>query len=561
MKFKLGKIFPIIESLTDYSLLKSKSDLMAGLLVGIMLVPQAMGYAMLAGLPPIIGLYAGTVPLVIYAVFGTSRHLAVGPVAIISLMVFSACSQLAAPGSADYIQLTIIMAGLSGLILLILGIIRAGFLINFFSDSVIHGFTSAAAIIITASQIPHICGIKVAGQGAPIVKIWEIFRGLADLHLTTLLVGLGCIIVLVVSNQLLPRGIGPFTVVILSTLLVFGTRFDQSGLAIVGSLPQGLPSFGFPDIELSTLQMMMPAALSIAFIGYIESMAVAKLIASKKGYVLDANRELTSLGLSNIAASLFSGYPVTGGFSRSAVNEDIGAHTAVSTIITALVVLLTLLLLTPLFFYMPKAALAAIVIVSVIKLVDLKEGILLYSVQKRDGLAFLITFLATLGVGVEEGILVGLSFSLLMYLWRSSQPYIAEIGFVPEEKIFHDIRRYKTAQVTETMLFIRVEGPLFFANLKFMEDHITKLVNTRTGLERIVIDMSGVFYMDAVAVRRLEQLITMNENRGIETLFSRTRGEIREILTRAGWEEKQLMKKLHSTNIELLQKYQGTSPP
>ncbi|MBU2645648.1 STAS domain-containing protein, partial [bacterium] len=404
--------------------------------------------------------------------------------------------------------------------------------------------------------IPHISGIKVEGHGAPIVKIVRIIMRLPDSHLTTLVFGIGCILLLIAANRFLPRGIGPFVLVILSTLLVFAFRMDHAGLAIVGTIPQGLPSFSLPGLNSEQLLMLLPGALSIAFIGYIESMAVAKLIASKQGYSVVPNRELTSLGLANIVTAVFSGYPVTGGFSRSAVNNDAGAHTGVSSLITALVVLLTLVFLTPLFFYMPKATLATIVIISVSKLVDLREGLHLFRVQKTDGLAFYLTFLTTLGVGVEEGIVTGLVFSLGMYLWRSSQPYIAELGWVAEEKIFRDIRRYPDAFRKDTILFIRVEGPLFFANLKFLEDRISAFIKTRAGLELIVLDLSGVFYLDAVAVKRLEQLILENTHRGIETHFSRVRGEIREVFKRAGWQEKQFMEKFHITNIELLRLYQ-----
>jgi len=556
MNERLKKMISLMDSLEEYSPAKLKADLIAGLLVGIMLVPQAMGYAMLAGLPPVVGLYASTLPLVLYAVFGTARHLAVGPVAMISLLVFASCSQLATPGTPEYIQLTIVMAGLSGLILLILGVMRAGFLVNFISDSVIHGFTSAAAIIIATSQIPQILGFKVSGKGIPIAKIVEMIIKIPESHLATVLIGLGCIILLIVFNRVLPRGIGPFSVVFLSTLLVYLTRIDQSGLAIVGTIPQGLPTVAIPVITLEGIKILLPGAFSIAFIGYVESMAVAKLIASKRGYSVNPNRELTALGLSNLVACIFSGYPITGGFSRSAVNNDAGAHTGIASLITALVVILTLLLLTPLFYFMPKATLAAIVIVSVIKLIDIREGFHLYRILKSDGLAFAVTFLTTLGLGVEEGILTGLVFSLAMYLWRSSQPYIAELGYVPEEKIFRDIRYYQDSQRTNSMLFIRVEGPLFFANLKFLETRVESLIHMRKGLSQIVFDLSGVFYIDAVAVRRIEKLISETAHRGIETLFSRTRGEIRKTLLSAGWAEKQLMKRIYTTNIELFRKFQ-----
>ncbi len=555
MKKTIGKYIPLIESLKDYTPTKSKEDLIAGLLVGIMLVPQAMGYAMLAGLPPVVGLYASTIPLVVYALLGTSRHLAIGPVAIVSLLVFANCSQLAEPGSLEYIRLALVMAGLSGLILLFLGLIRAGFLINFISDSVIHGFTSAAAIIIAVSQLPHICGIKVSGSGPPIIKIVEVITKLPDFHFVTLSIGIGCLVILGFSNRFLPRGIGPFVVVILSTLLVFLLRTDKTGLIIVGAIPQGLPSIGIPGIKLDDVKLLLPGAVSIAFIGYIESMAVSKLIASRSGYTIDPDKELTALGLSSIIASIFSGYPVTGGFSRSAVNSDAGAHTNVSSIVTALVVILTLVFLTPLFYFMPKAALSAIVIISVIKLVDLREGFQLYKIQKADGLAFLITFLATLGLGVEDGILTGLVFSLGMHLWRSSHPYIAELGYVSEENIFRDVKYVKKALKVDSMLFLRVEGPLFFADLKFMEDNINIFIRNRKPLKQIVIDMSGISFMDAVAVKRLEKLIAEYSHRGIETLFSRSHHEVRETLIRAGWDKKQLMNRCYPSNIELFHKF------
>jgi len=553
MKRILQKLFPLTESLGSYTLQKSREDITAGLLVGILLVPQAMGYAMLAGLPPVIGLYASTLPLIVYALTGSSRHLAVGPTAMISLLVFASCSQLASPGSQEYVRIVLMMAGLSGFMLLTLGIIRAGALINLISDSVIHGFTSAAAIIIAISQVTHLYGFEVSREGAPILTIFRITAKLPEIQIATFGIGIICILVLLITGKRLPRGVGPFSVVIVSVLTVFLLRLDKIGVAVVGLVPQGLPSFAIPELDLRSLKTILPGALSVTFIGYVESMAVAKLIASKRGYTVDPSRELVALGLSNITAFLFSGYPVTGGFSRSAVNDDAGAQTGIASVVTAVIVFLTILFLTPLFYYLPKAALASIVIVSVVKLVDLKEGIHLYKIHKSDGIAFAVAFIATLGIGVEQGIIIGVAFCLLVFFWRGSHPHITELGYVSEEKTFRDISRYPNAQQWEALFFIRIEGPMFFANLKFLEDHIDTLTHKRKNLERIILDMSGVFCIDAVAVRGLEKMIEQFTYRNIIISLTHTRGEIRETLKRAGWQEKPWFEKFHTSNEELLE--------
>jgi SulP family sulfate permease len=559
MKRILQTLFPLTESFGSYTLQKSKADITAGLLVGIVLVPQAMGYAMLAGLPPVIGLYASTLPLLVYALTGSSRHLAVGPVAMISLLVFASCSQLASPGSQQYVQITTIMAGISGLMLLILGIIRAGFLINLISDSVIHGFTSAAAIIIAVSQVTHLCGFEVSREGSPLLTIFRIIAKLPEIHLATFGIGMLCILVLLITRKFLPRGVGPFLVVIVSVLTVLFLRLDKTGVAVVGIVPQGLPSLAIPELDVSSLRTLLPGALSITFIGYIESIAVAKLIASKRGYIIDPSRELIALGLSNITAFLFSGYPVTGGFSRSAVNDDAGAQTGIASVVTAVIVLLTLLLLTPVFYYLPKATLASIVIVSVVKLVDLQEGIHLYKIHTADGIAFAVAFIATLGIGVEPGIIIGVAFCLLVFFWRASHPHITELGYVPEEKTFGDITRYPNAHQWESLLFIRVEGPMFFANVKFLEDHIEILTQKRKKLERIILDMSAVFCIDAAAIKRLEKIIEQFFYRNITISLAHIRDEIRETLKLAGWQEKPWFEKFYISHEELLHEYDRSS--
>lgn len=529
---------PSLEWLKHYDRQNLSSDLTAGLIVAVMLVPQAMAYAMLAGLPPVIGLYASTLPLLVYALFGSSRQLAVGPVAIVSLLTLSGVSTLAEPGSASFIAYAALLALMVGLLQFILGILKAGFITNFLSHAVISGFTSAAAIIIGLSQLKHLLGLKLESTENVFAVLLANFQHLAETHLITFGIGFASILILLFFKRLKSRFPAPLLVVILSSLTVYLFKLNEQGVSIVGAVPGGFPAFGLPNLNIEGLRSLLPIALTISFVSFMESFAVAKSIASKEKYKVEANKELVGLGLANVAGSIFSGYPVTGGFSRTAVNYQAGAKTPLASIITAILIILTLLFFTPLFYYLPKAVLAAIIMVAVYGLIDLKEPRHLFQIKPIDGWTLVLTFAATLILGIETGILVGAAFSLLVFIWRSAYPHTAELGYLEEDKVFRNIKRYPQAKQYENAAIIRVDASLYFANMAFLETYLSNLLAERPNLNCLILDFSAVNDMDAVAIETLEKRIDELAKLNVVTHIVSIKGPLRDLLARARWFEK-----------------------
>jgi len=513
-------------------------DLTAGAIVAVVLAPQAMAYALLAGLLPINGLYAATIPLIAYPLFGSSRQLAVGPVAMVSLLAHVACGKVASPGTPAYHAAALQLSLLVGLFLLLLALLRAGFLVNFLSRAAIGGFTSAAAMVIALSQLKHLLGISAGGGESAFQLLREIVPHLPELHLLTTAIGLAAIALLVGVQRLFPRIPAPLVAVVAGTLLVALFRLDLSGVKTVGDLPRGLPPFSMPTWDPELYRALLPSAVTIAIVGYLESFAIADLIAAKEKYRIDPNRELTGLGCANLAAAFFSGYPVTGGFSRTAVNHRAGARSGVASLITAAFILLILLWFTSLFHYLPKAVLAAIVVVAVAGLVEVAEARQLFRIKKSDGFTFLLTFLVTFGFGVEAGIVSGVAFSLLVFIWRSAHPHIAELGWLPDEKVFRNLGRYPAAQTFPGLLLVRVDASLYFANMGFVMDWLRASLARREEPKSIVLDMTGVNDMDAVALTALEAEIETFAQRGIRIACAGMKGPVRDLTDKAGWPER-----------------------
>jgi SulP family sulfate permease len=514
-----------------------RDDLVAGLTIAVMLVPQGMAYAMLAGLPPVVGLYASTLPLLAYALLGSSRHLAVGPVAMISLLVFTACSKLAQPGTADYIALVLLLTFMVGAVQLAAGLLRLGFLVNFFSHAVISGFTSAAAIVIALSQMKHLLGINLGNEQNVFKLVAAVVCHAGEANVTTLALGGVSIAGLWFLKRRYPRL--PFAIL----FVVCGTLLSYLGLAklgvkTVGAVPRALPGFTMPVLSLTSMRSLLSVALAVCFVGYMESISVAKYVAARAGYRIDPNRELLGLGAANLVGSLFSGYPVTGGLSRTAVAYQAGTRSQRAAVITALLILLTLVLLTPLFYYLPNAVLAAVIVVAAGALVDYREAIHLFRVKRVDGLTFLLTFICTLTVGIDQGLLIGLVFSLGLFIWRSSHPHTAELGYLEKEDVFRNIVRYPEAKVYPEVLILRPDASLYFANMKFLEDRLALDLASRPQVKWIALDMSGVNDIDAVSVDVLENLMEAYKHRGIEFAFAAMKGPVRDIVNRAGWEKK-----------------------
>jgi sulfate permease, SulP family len=532
----LRKFLP--EWLLHYEKKDLKGDITAGLIVAIMLIPQGMAYAMLAGLPPVIGLYASTIPLIIYALFGSSRQLAVGPVAMVSLLVFTGVSAFAEPGSNEFVSLALLLALMVGVMQLAMGLLKLGFIVNFLSHAVISAFTSAAAIIIGMSQLKHLLGIKLGQSENVFLLIWEAITRIGETNLITFAIGLVSIIMLVVLRKKWPKLPAPLFVVVFGSLAVYFLNLQEKGVSIVGEVPKGIPALSMPAFELEAIMGLLPIALTITFVGFMESVAVAKAIASKENYKIDANRELNGLGLANIAGSFLSAFPVTGGFSRSAVNYQAGARTGLASIITAVLILLTLLFFTDLFYFLPNSVLAAIIMVAVYGLIDFKEAKHLFKVKKADGITFAITFAATLLTSIEQGIIIGVVFSLLVFIWRSAYPHAAQLGYVEKEGVYRNIKRYPDASTLHDTIIFRIDASLYFANMAFFEDKLRKELQKKPDTKQIILDFTAVNAMDAVAVEELEKLMKEFNQNGLSIMIAGMKGPVIDITRRAGWEEK-----------------------
>lgn len=550
----LSHYIPFLDWLLHYQRRDLIGDLLAGVIVAIMLVPQGMAYALLAGLPPQVGLYASILPLILYALFGTSRTLAVGPVAMVSLLVAAGVDQFAQPGSSDYLVLALTLALLVGIIQVMMGVVRLGFLVNFLSHAVISGFTSAAALIIGFSQLKHLLGIKIPQTESFVELLRAIALHLREVNPVTFVLGAIGIGVLVFFNQVLGRilrrrgmaeGIivpltrsGPLLIVIVSTLLVSILGLHQwAGVKIVGEIPAGLPPLTLPAFSGTRWQQLFPTALTISFVGFMESIAVAQSLASKRRQKIDANQELIGLGAANLGAAFTGGYPVTGGFSRSVVNFAAGANTGLASIITALLIALTVLFLTPLFYFLPQAILAAIILVAVSGLVDLKTPQAIWRYNKADAASLLITFAAVLLAGIETGIVIGVLVSLVLYLWRTSRPHIAVVGRLGESEHFRNVLRYPVKTYPH-VLAIRVDESLYFANTKYLETFLRKAIADHPDLQHLVLICSAINFIDANALETLETLIEEFRDLGIITYLTEVKGPVMDRLKAVGFVEK-----------------------
>lgn len=533
----LKDYFPAVDWLKNYNRMDFKGDMIAGIIVAIMLIPQGMAYAMLAGLPPVIGLYASTIPLIIYAFLGSSRQLAVGPVAMVSLLVFSGVSQLAEPGSDQFVSYALLLALMVGVLQLALGLFKLGFLVNFLSHAVISGFTSAAAIIIGLSQLKNLLGTNIE-KGNVFEILYNAFLSIPNINYYTLTIGIASIITLIIFKKYVPKIPGPLVVVVASSLVVYLFDLQDRGVGIVGEVPSGIPTVSLPAFDWNSISELLPVALTITFVGFMESVAVAKAIAAKEGYKINSNQELNGLGAANIVGSFFSAYPVTGGFSRSAVNYQAGARTGFAAVITAVLIIITLLFFTDWFYYLPQSVLAAIIMVAVYGLIDYKEAVHLFKVKKIDGWTLLVTFIATLATSIETGIVVGIAFSLLVFIWRSAYPHVAELGYLEDKGIYRNVDRFPNAKTYGDTIIFRVDASLYFANIAFLEDQLGKLIDKHNDIKRIALDFSSVNDMDAVAVDELDRIIQEYDDYGVTIVIANMKGPVRDLTDKSGWRAK-----------------------
>jgi SulP family sulfate permease len=534
----LLKNIPLITTLKTYDRTTFKGDLVAGLTTAIMLIPQGMAYAMLAGLDPIIGLYASIVPLIAYAVFGTSRQLAVGPVAMVSLLVASSVGAIAEGGSQEYLAYAVMLAAMVGVLQLGMGVARLGFLVNFLSHPVVAGFTSAAALIIGFSQLKHLLGVNIHRSHHVHDILLQAVEHFAEWHWMTVGIGVATVVALMTMKKFTPKVPRFLVVVAVSTLAVWGFGLEGMGVKIVGDVPAGLPAPSLPVFDLEAFNSLLPMAITIALVGFMESISVAKNFARANKYEIDANQELKGLGMANILGSLFSAYPTTGGFSRTAVNAQAGARTGVAAIITALAVAVTLLFLTPLFYFLPKAVLAAIIMTAVFGLVDIAEARHLWKVSRPDLAMMAITFLATLTLGIEQGILVGVAASLAWFVKRVSTPHIAVLGRMPGMDIYRKLERNEGAHPVPGILMVRIDAPLFYANAGLLKSTLKELEAERDDVQHVVIDAKGIGDVDASAIGALEELLEDYEDRGVQLWMAGVHGPVMDALDRAHFVEK-----------------------
>ena len=529
---KLANIFPFLNWLTSYKKSWFKGDITAGLTVGVMLIPQGIAYAMIAGLPPIYGLYTAMIPQVIYAFLGTSRQLAVGPSAMDSLIVASGIGAIAAVGSEHFIALAILLALLIGLIQLAFGIFRLGFLVNFLSKPVISGFTSAAALIIGFNQLKHLLGVDIQRNNHLQNLVIDAVNHIKYINWVTFLIGLFSILILVFLKRYFKKIPATLVVVVLGILVVKFFNLHQYGVKIVGTIPKGLPHFSIPQFNLETVKELGPLALTLALIAFMEAISVAKAIEAKHmNYKVKANKELIALGLGNIFGSLFQSYPSTGGFGRTAVNNQSGANTPFASIISAIVVTLTLLFLTPLFYYLPKAVLGAIIMVAVFSLLDFKVPYQLWKYTKRDLIILNVTLLITATIGIKEGIITGVLFSLIMLIYKSTKPHVAILGNVPNTYLYRNIKRFDNLNILKDVLIIRFDAQLHFANTTYFKDTIYKEAQKKgKNLKVIVIDGESLNNLDSSGVYALEEILKYFKEKNIKLYFTGLKGPVRDTI-------------------------------
>ncbi len=533
----MHKFLPFLEWLPHYKKSDFPKDLVAGFTVGIILIPQGMAYAMIAGLPPVYGLYTALVPVLAYAFMGTSRHVGMGPVAMDSLLVAAGLGALSIVGVENYIAMALVLGFMVGAIQLLLGIFRMGFLVNFLSRPVISGFTSGAAIIIIFSQLKHLLGTNIEGSNQFHQLVLNAFEKLADTNPFDLLIGLLGIGIILLFKKFDPRIPAILIVVLLGILAVYFFQLQDFGVQIVGTVPKGLPYFKVPDINLKNAISIWPIALTLALVGYLETISIGKALEEKRGTDhIDANQELVALGTSNILGSFFQSYISTASFSRSAINNEAGARTNFAAIITVLLVVLTLLFLTPLFYYLPNAALASIIMVSVFGLIDLRYPKSLRKHGKDEFFVLLITFLATLFIGIKEGILIGVLFSLLLMVYRTSNPHFAVLGNIPNTDYYKNVKRFGDEVILrEDLLIIRFDAQLYFGNSDYFKNQLLKLVAAKgKPLKGIILNAESINYIDSTGANTLIRVIGGMHNRGIQFYIAGAIGPARDIMYSSG---------------------------
>ena len=546
MNVKIKNIFPILDWLPNYKKSWIRGDLAAGLTVGIMLVPQGIAYALIAGLSPIYGLYTAMIPQIVYAIFGTSRQLAVGPVAMDSLIVASGVATLAEIGTENFVEFAILLAFMMGVLQVIFGVFKLGFLVNFLSRPVISGFTSAAALIIAFSQLKHLLGVNIERNNKLHSLVIDLFQHLKEINYIAFAIGGISIVILIFFKRITKKIPAALIVVVLGILVVKHLRLDEVGVQIIGDIPEGLPPFKIPSFNIEIMKELFPIALTLSFIAFLEAISVAKAIELKHtNYKVAPNKELIAIGMGNIVGSFFQTYPATGGMSRTAVNNQVGANTPMAAIIASLIVAFTLVFLTPVFYYLPKSIIAAIIIVAVYGLLDFKVPKQILKYSKRELVILNSTLLVTAVVGIKEGIFTGVILSISMLIYRSTKPHVAVLGKVSGSHFYRNIKRFEgLLEVKEDILILRFDAQLYFANVQFFKDKLDEcVVEKGKSLELIIIDGESINSIDSSGVYMLYEIIKKYNSLKIDIVFTGMKGPVRDV-----FEKSEIMKQISYEN-------------
>ncbi len=536
----LKNYLPILQWLPTYKNSDFRSDLIAGITVVIMLVPQGMAYAFLAGMPPIYGLYGGLIPLFLYALLGTSRQMSIGPVAVSALLVLAGVSQLEEPGTHKYIELVILAGLLIGIVQVAMSLFRLGFLVNFLSHPVLVGFTSAAAIIIAVSQLKDLLGFHIPRFALTSDTFLYATRHLSETNWVTVIMCLGSILTIVVLRMVRKSFPGALLVVVVGTLLAWGLNLEAQGLDIVKTVPEGLPAFTMPVFSLEAVRSLVPVVLTVTIIGVVESISIAKVLEAKHSdYDVRPNQELLALGLSKIGGAFFRALPTSGSFTRSAVNNDSGAKTGMASIVTALLIGLTLLFFTPLFYYLPKAVLAAIILLAVKSLFDFKEAVHLLKTHPQDFVMMLVTFAITLIFGIEQGVMAGVVLSVFAVLLKSSKPHIVMLGNIEGTDVYRNVNRFKELKQLDDVLIVRFDNLLYFANATQFKDTIRSMVKAKGDkLKLVILDARSIHDIDSTGLHALEEMHLYLRKMGIKFYLSSVIGPVRDFLVKTGMMER-----------------------
>jgi SulP family sulfate permease len=519
----------------SYRTANLRQELIAGLTVAALLVPQGMAYALLAGLPPVMGLYASILPMIVYALAGSGRQTSVGPVTVDSLMLLLGLSALATAGTGSFIALAVLLTAMIGAIQLAMGALRLGFLVNFLSYPVLAGFTSAVAVITVIGQLSHVFGISFKQQPQLYRTVADVATHAGQANPITVAIAVGCMAALWAVRRWAPTAPGALALVIVSTVLAFAFGLDGRGVSVLGPVPGGLPHLSVPAMHWTDIRQLLPLALTMALVGFAQTISVGKTLGNKFGYDIDANRELTALGLSNLSSSVSQGYAVSGSLARSALNAAAGARTQLAAIVSAVCVGITTLFFTPLFHYLPAATLAAILIVSSLRLIDTREIRYLFKVKITEGILLVFTFVATLALGIMPGLLLGIVASILLFITLNTRPNTAILGRLPNTNIFRNVEHFPEAETIPGLVILRIDASLYFANAVFLKEKVHEILREHgANLKALILDGSAVNDLDSSADTALHQLSAEFKKNGIEFYIAGVKAPVRDVMKRSG---------------------------